>query len=463
MKLTTVLGGHTFSFKSVREVLAKANELKSGDVLAGIAASSDLERIAAKEILSEMLLSDLRENPVVSYEEDEVTRLIQDNVDPEVYGKIRNWSVSELREYLLGYESSEEDIKTLSRGLTSEMIAGVCKLMSNMDLVYAASKIRVQARCNTTIGLRGTLATRLQPNHPTDNVEGITASVFEGLSYGCGDALIGLNPVSDTVSALGEVLRRLDEIKRKFRIPTQICVLGHITTQIEAIKQGAPSDMIFQSIAGSEKGNRAFGFCADTVTEAMELLKEKGTASGPDVMYFETGQGAELSSDAHYGADQVTMEARCYGFARQFHPFMVNTVVGFIGPEYLYDSRQVIRAGLEDHFMGKLTGIPMGCDCCYTNHMKADQNDIENLSMLLASAGVNYIIGVPAGDDVMLNYQTNAFHDAQSIREILGLRPIPQFESWLEEMGIMEKGRLTKHGGDPSIFLTSGGGIFGSK
>ena len=283
-------------------------------------------------------------------------------------------------------------------------------------------------------------------------MEGITASLFEGLSYGCGDVLLGLNPVNDTAASLGEVLRRFDEVKNQFEIPTQICVLGHITTQIEAVKKGAPTDMIFQSIAGSQKGNNAFGFSAATVREAQALLAEKGTAKGPNVLYFETGQGSELSSDAHYGADQVTMEARCYGFAREFHPFMVNTVVGFIGPEYLYDSRQVIRAGLEDHFMGKLSGIPMGCDCCYTNHMLADQNDIENLSLLLSCAGVNYILGVPTSDDVMLNYQTNAYHDTATIREILGLRPIREFETWLERMGIMREGRLTSRAGDPTIF-----------
>ena len=458
MKLAAVLAGQAFIFSSVKEVLAKANELKSGDILAGVAASSDLERIAAKEVLSQLLLSDLRENPVVPYEEDEVTRINQDSIDPAVYDRIRNWTGAELREYILSRETTEEDIHTLSRGLTSEMVAAVCKLMTNLDLVYGASKVRVSAHCNTTIGLRGTLATRLQPNHSTDNVEGITASLFEGLSYGCGDALLGLNPVNDTVSSLAEVLKRFDEVKREFEIPTQICVLGHITTQIEAVKQGAPCDMIFQSIAGSEKGNRAFGFSADTVREAMALLQEKGTAEGPNIMYFETGQGSELSSDAHFGADQVTMEARCYGFAREFHPFMVNTVVGFIGPEYLYDSKQVIRAGLEDHFMGKLTGIPMGCDCCYTNHMQADQNDIENLAILLGSCGINYILGVPTGDDVMLNYQTNAYHDVSAVREILGLRPIREFDLWLEKMGISENGHLTARAGDPTIFTRKRGG-----
>ncbi len=453
MKLSTVLAGKTFSFHSVKEVLAKANEEKSGDILAGIAATSDLERVAAKEVLSNLLVRDLRENPVVPYEDDEVTRINQDSIDPEVYNGVANWTIAQLREYILSYQSTEEDLRRLGTGLTSEVIAGVCKLMSNLDLIYGANKIRVTATCNTTIGRRGCLSTRLQPNHPTDNVEGITASLFEGLSYGSGDALLGLNPVNDTAASLGEVLRRFDEVKNRFDIPTQICVLGHITAQIEAVRKGAPTDMIFQSIAGSQKGNNAFGFSADTVREAQQLLREKGTAKGPNVMYFETGQGSELSSEANFGADQVTMESRCYGFAREFKPFMVNTVVGFIGPEYLYDSRQVIRAGLEDHFMAKLHGVPMGCDCCYTNHMMADQNDIENLSLLLASCGVNYILGVPASDDVMLNYQTNAYHDAVAIREILGLRPIREFELWLEKMGIMENGRLTARAGDPTIFV----------
>ena len=457
MRLKTVILGKTYQFKDVKEVLAKANEEKSGDILAGVAASSGTERIAAKEVLSNLLVSDLRENPVVPYEQDDVTRIIQDAVSEPIYNKIRNWTVGELREYILSHTTTERDIRHISRGLTSEVIAGVCKLMSNLDLIYAASKVRVTAHCNTTIGVRGTLSTRLQPNHTTDNVDGITASLFEGLSYGCGDALLGLNPVNDTISSLSEVLKRFDEVKNEFEIPTQICVLGHITTQIEAVKRGAPCDMIFQSIAGSQKGNEAFGFTTETVREARQLMLQQGTATGPNVMYFETGQGSELSSDAHYGADQVTMEARCYGFAKEFSPFMVNTVVGFIGPEYLYDSRQVIRAGLEDHFMGKLTGIPMGCDCCYTNHMMADQNDIENLSLLLGSCGVNYILGVPTSDDIMLNYQTNAYHDASTIREILGLRPIKEFDEWLEKMGITENGKLTKYAGDPTIFLKKRG------
>ncbi len=452
MSYRVLLSGQNFVFDSVKEVLAKANEEKSGDTLAGVAARSDMERIAAKEALSDMLLKDLRENPVVPYEQDDVTRINQDSLNEVVYDRIKGWTVAELREWILSNETTENQLRDISRGLTAEMVAGTAKLMSNLDLIYAASRLQVPARCNTTIGLRGTLATRLQPNHTTDSVEGITASLFEGLSYGCGDALIGLNPVNDTVSSLSDVLKRFDEIKNRFEIPTQICVLGHITTQIEAVKNGAPTDLIFQSIAGSEKGNQAFGFTTDTVIEAQELLRRHGTGAGPNVLYFETGQGSELSSDAHYGADQVTMEARCYAYARQFRPFMVNTVVGFIGPEYLYDSRQVIRAGLEDHFMGKLSGVPMGCDCCYTNHMLADQNDIENLSLLLGAAGINYILGVPTSDDIMLNYQSNAYHDVGTIRNILGKRPIPEFEQWLEKMGIMEDGRLTRRAGDPTIF-----------
>ncbi|MCL2494824.1 MAG: ethanolamine ammonia-lyase subunit EutB [Oscillospiraceae bacterium] len=451
MTLTTTLLGQSFSFKSVKELLAKANEEKSGDKLAGLAAASDLERVAAKQVLSALLVSDLREHPAVPYEQDDVTRMIQDGVNERIYSEVRNWSLAELREWLLDANTSESMIKRVSAGLTAEVIAGVCKLMGNLDLVLAASKINVTAHCNTTIGLRGTLATRLQPNHPTDSVEGVTASLLEGLSYGCGDALIGLNPVNDNASGMTALLERFDEIVRKFEIPTQICVLGHITTQIAALKQGAPMDVIFQSIAGSQRGNEAFGFTTETIREAQALLRQNGTATGPNVLYFETGQGSELSSEAHFGTDQVTMEARCYGYAKAFSPFMVNTVVGFIGPEYLYDSRQVIRAGLEDHFMGKLTGIPMGCDCCYTNHMQADQNDIENLALLLGAAGVNYIIGVPAGDDVMLNYQTNAYHDAAAIREILGLRPLPEFEAWLERMGIMQDGKLTALAGRPEL------------
>ncbi len=453
MKLQTTLLGKTYQFQSLKEVLAKANEEKTGDQLAGLAAQTAQERVAAKVVLSEVTLHDLREHPAVPYEEDEVTRIIQDDVNEAVYRKIQNWTVAELREWLLAETTTGADIRRLSRGLTSEMVAAVCKLMGNLDLIYAANKITVTAHCNTTIGLPGTLSCRLQPNHTTDDPDGITASTLEGLSFGAGDAVIGLNPVTDSPEQVGKVLRRFQEIKEHWSIPTQICVLAHVTAQIQAVKKGAPCDLIFQSIAGSQKGNEAFGFSGQTIAEARDLLLREGTAEGPNVLYFETGQGSELSSGAHHDTDQVTMEARCYGFAKRFQPFLVNTVVGFIGPEYLYDARQVTRAGLEDHFMGKLTGIPMGCDCCYTNHMKADQNDIENLAALLTMAGCNYFMGIPHGDDIMLNYQTTGFRETAALREITGKTAIPEFQAWLEKMGFVENGKLTKKAGDGSALL----------
>ncbi|MBV1818497.1 ethanolamine ammonia-lyase subunit EutB [Anaerosalibacter bizertensis] len=453
MRLKTKLFGTVYQFKDIKEVLAKANEEKSGDSLAGISAESLTERIAAKEVLSNLTLSDLRNNPVVPYEEDEVTRIIQDAVNEKIYNGIKNWTVAELREWLLDVKTTDQDIRRIRRGLTSEMIAAVAKLMTNLDLVYAAKKIKVIAHCNTTIGTENTLAMRLQPNHPSDNIDGILISLYEGLSYGIGDAVLGLNPVDDSVESVTSVLNLFEEVKTKWEIPTQNCVLAHVTTQMEAIRKGAPSDMIFQSIAGTQKGNEAFGVTAELLDEARELVLKEGTSVGPNVMYFETGQGSELSSDAHFGVDQVTLEARCYGFAKRYEPFLVNTVVGFIGPEYLYDSKQVIRAGLEDHFMGKLSGISMGVDACYTNHMKADQNDLENLAIVLSTAGCNYLIAVPQGDDVMLNYQTLGYHDGAALRELLGLRPIREFEIWLEKMGIYKDGKLTKRAGDASIFI----------
>ena len=445
--------GKTYLFRDLKEVLAKANEEKTGDKLAGLAAEDARERVAAKVVLSAVTLGDLRENPAVPYEQDEVTRIIQDDVNEQVYRSIRNWTVAELREWILSEETSGEEIRRISRGLTSEMVAAVSKLMSNLDLIYAAAKIPVTAHCNTTIGLPGTLSCRLQPNHTTDDPDGITASVLEGLSFGAGDAVIGLNPVTDSPEQVGKILRRFQEIREKWQIPTQICVLAHVTAQMKAVRAGAPCDLIFQSIAGSQKGNEAFGFSGATLQEARELLLKEGTAQGPNVMYFETGQGSELSSDAHHGTDQVTMEARCYGFAKRFSPFLVNTVVGFIGPEYLYDARQVTRAGLEDHFMGKLTGVSMGCDCCYTNHMKADQNDIENLASLLTLAGCNYFMGIPHGDDIMLNYQTTGFRETATLRELTGKTAIPEFQRWLEKMGFVENGKLTKKAGDGSCLL----------
>ena len=453
MKLKTLLLGKTYAFRDVKDVLAKANEEKSGDKLAGIAAENAEERVAAKVVLSELLLSDLRENPAVPYEEDEVTRIIQDDVNEKIYAQIRNWTVSQLREWLLSESTTTADIDRIRRGLTSEMVAAVCKLMSNLDLITAAKKMPVTAHCNTTIGLPGTLSCRLQPNHPTDDLDGILASTLEGLSFGAGDAVIGLNPAGDSAQRCKQILELFAEIRHKHSIPTQTCVLAHVTTQMRAMEQGAPADLIFQSIAGSQKGNAAFGFDGKLIEQARQLALHQGTAEGPNVMYFETGQGSELSSEAHFDTDQVTMEARCYGFAKRFQPFLVNTVVGFIGPEYLYDARQVIRAGLEDHFMGKLTGISMGCDACYTNHMKADQNDIENLSALLTCAGCNYFMGIAHGDDVMLNYQTTGFRETATLRRLYGLTAIAPFQKWLEKMGFVENGMLTAKAGDGSALL----------
>lgn len=453
MRLKTKLFGTVYSFRDVNDVMAKANEEKSGDKLANVAASSTTEMIAAKEVLSNLTLSDLRNNPAVPYENDEVTRIIQDQVNERVYREIQNMTVADFREWLLSYSTTTADIQRVSRGLTSEMVAAVTKVMSNLDLIYGASKIRVTAHCNTTIGEPGTLAFRLQPNHTTDDLDGIRISLFEGLSYGVGDAVIGLNPVNDTADSVAAVLKMFQEIKETYDIPTQICVLAHVTTQMKAVRQGAPADLIFQSIAGSEKGNKAFGLNAALLSEAKDLVLKEGTSTGPNVLYFETGQGSELSSESHHGVDQLTMEARCYGFAKHFSPFLVNTVVGFIGPEYLYDNKQVIRAGLEDHFMGKLSGLPMGVDACYTNHMKADQNDIENLAVLLTSAGCNYFMGIPQGDDIMLNYQCTGYHDASSLREVLRLNPIKEFAVWLEKMGLRENNRLSGRAGDASVFF----------
>lgn len=454
MILKTTLFGNVYNFSDVKEVLAKANEEKSGDRLAGIIASSTEERVAAKIVLSELTIGDLRNNPVVDYDIDEVTRVIQDGVNEEIYSKIKSMTIGEFREFILS--SSGEEIKGIRDGLTSEVIAGVTKLMSNMDLICASRKIVNIATCNTTIGKNGALSARLQPNHPTDNIDGIMASVMEGISYGVGDALIGLNPAVDTIDSVSNILKAFKDFMNKFKIPTQNCVLAHVTTQMEAIKKGAPMDLMFQSIAGSEISNRAFGIDVKLLDEAYWIMKELKSSKGDNFMYFETGQGSELSSEGHNGSDQLTMEARCYGLAKKYNPFLVNTVVGFIGPEYLYDGAQVIRAGLEDHFMGKLTGLPMGVDVCYTNHMKADQNDLENLAVLLAQCNCNYFMGIPGGDDVMLMYQSTSYHDIAALREVTNKRPIKEFEMRLEELGIMKNGILTNRAGDPSIFLKMG-------
>lgn len=451
MKLQTTLFGRSYFFHSIKEVLAKANEEKSGDKLAGISAADAAERVAAKVVLADLTIADLRSNPVADYATDEVTRVIQDGVDESAYQSIESMTIGEFREFILSAEASE--IEAIRDGLTAEVIAGVTKLMSNLDLITASKKLIVSATCNTTIGLSGTLASRLQPNHPTDSLDGVMASVFEGISYANGDALIGLNPAIDTVEQTSKILRAFREFMDKWQLPTQNCVLSHVTTQMEALKQGSPMDLMFQSIAGSQISNTAFGISTALMDEAYAMMKEKKSSKGPNFMYFETGQGSELSSEGNHGADQLVMEARCYGFAKRYHPYCVNTVVGFIGPEYLYDGAQVIRAGLEDHFMGKLTGIPMGCDVCYTNHMKASQNDLENLGVLLASAGVNYVMGVPAGDDIMLMYQSSSFHDAAALREVSGKRPMREFEQRMEALGIMENGHLTQKAGDPSLFI----------
>jgi ethanolamine ammonia-lyase large subunit len=454
VKLSTTLLGKTYSFRDVKDVLAKANEVKSGDQLAGIAAESAQERVAAKVVLANMLVSDVRNAPAAPYEQDEVTRIIQDDVNEPIYEGVKNWTMADLREYILDDATTTNDIRRLSRGLTSEVVAGVCKLMSNLDLMTGARKSVVTAHCNTTIGGPGVFGTRLQPNHPTDDPDGILASVMEGLSYGVGDAVIGLNPVDDSLANTQRVLNLFHDFKEKWHVPTQCCVLSHVTTQMDAVKAGAPSDLIFQSIAGSQLGNEAFGVTARMLQDAKDLMTSQGASTGPNVMYFETGQGSELSAGAHWGADQVVMEARCYGLAKRFSPFLVNTVVGFIGPEYLYDSKQVTRAGLEDHFMGKLTGISMGCDACYTNHIKADQNDIENLAVMLVAAGCNYVMGVPMGDDIMLMYQCTGYHEAESLRQLFGKTAIPEFEQWMIGMGLITPDRhLTERFGDASIFL----------
>lgn len=453
MILSTRLFGQAYTFKGVKDVLAKANEARSGDRLAGIAAHDARERVAAKQVLSELLLSDLRNNPVVPYEEDCVTRLIQDNVNEAVYKRVQNWTVNELREHLLGDTATPEELEVLRKGLTSEMVAAVAKICSNGDLIYGAKKLPVVTKANTTLGLSGRFSCRLQPNDTRDDSRSIAAQIYEGLSYGAGDALIGVNPVTDNVESVTRILHQVYEVIEKYQIPTQGCVLAHISTQMEAVRKGAPIGLLFQSICGSEKGLKEFGISLAMLDEAADVGRHYSRVAGGNCLYFETGQGSALSANAHHGADQVTMEARNYGLARHYSPFIVNTVVGFIGPEYLYNSREILRAGLEDHFMGKLSGIAMGCDCCYTNHADADQNSNESLLMLMATAGCNFVIAMPLGDDIMLNYQTCSFHDIATVRQTLGLRPAPEFERWLEARGLMANGKLTRAAGDPSLFF----------
>jgi len=432
-------------------IMAKANEEKSGDVLAGIAAADAQERLAAKRTLAGIRLRRFVEEPLLPPESDELTRAFLTDLEQGSFHRVADWSVGEFRERLLADEPAE--LASLRAGLLPEMAAAVAKLMSNLDLMLAAKRLPVVVKGRTTLGLSGCLATRLQPNHPRDSVDGMTASILEGLSYGCGDAVIGVNPVDDRVEVVERLADGIERVRTRLAVPTQTCVLAHVTTQMEALRRGAPLDLLFQSVGGTAAANRAFGISLDLLDEADALLAARGRLDSSTRWYFETGQGSELSSAAHHGIDQLTLEARCYGVARRYRPLLVNTVVGFIGPEYLYDSKQVLRAGLEDHFMGKLLGVPMGVDVCHTNHMAADQNDLENLAVLLTAAGCNYLMAVPMGDDCMLNYQTTSYHDAAALRELLGLKPAPEFCTWLEDRGLLRDGRLTAAGGDARQLL----------
>ncbi|HWX92830.1 MAG TPA: ethanolamine ammonia-lyase subunit EutB [Terriglobales bacterium] len=430
-----------FIFSDLRELFAKANEEKSGDQLAGLAARSEKERVAAKRRLADLTLEEIVRQPLIDPSDDEVSRLILETIDPEAFLPIRSMTVGEFREYILDDETGQAELECLRWGIIPEMAAAVTKLMSNKDLVLAAAKIRNVTRCRNTMGEHGVLGIRVQPNHPADDIGGILLAAFEGLLYGCGDAVLGVNPATDSVETVSSVLSALSRLVDAYRIPTQTCCLAHITTQLAALDRGAPVDLLFQSVAGTEAANRSFGITLAMLREGREQVlahhRQRDVVwIGSDVMYFETGQGSALSAEAHHGVDQLTLEARAYGVARAFSPFLVNSVVGFIGPEYLYDERQIIRAGLEDHFMGKLLGLPMGCDVCYTNHAAADQNSADNLLLLLAAAGCNYFMGVPCSDDVMLNYQSTSYHDALAARRLFHLRPAPEFLAWLQNTGI---------------------------
>ncbi len=436
------VGKNRHHFGSLRELMAKATPRRSGDELAGVAAASAEERVAAQIALAEVPLADFLRYPLIPYETDEVTRLILDTHDRSAFAPVAGLTVGKFRDWLLRYETDAAALTALAPGLTPEMVAAVSKLMGNQDLVLVASKIRVVTRFRSTIGLPGRLSVRLQPNHATDDPHGIAASTLDGLLYGCGDAVIGINPATDSVPVVETLLRLLDELIHRYEIPTQSCILAHITTALQCMANGAPVDLVFQSIAGTEAANKSFGISLSLLREAREaaLALKRGTV-GDNCMYFETGQGSCLSAGAHHGLDQQTCEVRAYAVARAFSPLLVNTVVGFIGPEYLYDGKQIIRAGLEDHFCGKLLGLPMGCDVCYTNHAEADQDDMDTLLTLLGVAGCNFIMGVPGADDIMLGYQSTSFHDSHYLRQVLGLRPAPEFEQWLEKMRIVADGR----------------------
>ena len=439
-----------FSFSDLRELFAKANEEKSGDRLAGIAAGSERERIAAKRKLADLSLDEIVRQPLIDPDDDDVSKLILDSFDRESFEPIKSTTVGEFREFLLDDATNEAELSRIQRAIIPEIAAAVTKIMSNKDLVLAAAKIRNVTRCRNTMGERGVLGIRIQPNHPADDIAGILLSAFEGLLYGCGDAVIGVNPASDSVESTGSILRALSRLVATYKIPTQTCCLAHISTQLDALGRGAPIDLLFQSVGGTEATNRSFGITLQMLAEGRERIiehhrqRQDVSWKGENVMYFETGQGSALSAEAHHGLDQVTLEARAYGLARTYDPFLVNSVVGFIGPEYLFDERQIIRAGLEDHFMGKLLGLPMGCDVCYTNHAEADQNSVDNLLLLLGAAGCNYFMGVPCGDDVMLNYQSTSYHDAIGVRRLFNQRPAPEFLMWLGEAGIYRDGELAR-------------------
>jgi ethanolamine ammonia-lyase large subunit len=457
--LSCNVGGRRHTFGSLRELMAKATPFRSGDELAGIAAGSDEERVAAQHCLADVPLRRFLEEPLVPYEVDEVTRLIVDTHDGAAFAPVSGMTVGEFRNHLLLYETGGDALAALAPGITPEMAAAVSKLMGNQDLILVAQKRRVVTRFRNTLGLPGRIAVRLQPNHPTDDPRGIAASIIDGLLYGCGDAVIGINPATDSVPATENLLRLLDELMRRYEIPTQSCVLAHVTTQLEVMRRGAPVDLVFQSIAGTEAANRGFGVTLALLSEARDaaLALNRGTV-GANVMYFETGQGSALSAGAHHGVDQQTCEARAYAVARHFKPLLVNTVVGFIGPEYLFDGKQIVRAGLEDHFCGKLLGLPMGVDVCHTNHAQADQDDMDTLLTLLGVAGCNFVMGVPGADDIMLGYQSTSFHDSHYLRQVLGLRPAPEFEAWLERMQITDKGGMLRTIGGRHPLLDHGDG-----
>src|ERR1700678_1737006 len=434
-----------FVFSDLRELFAKANEVKSGDQLAGIAAGSERERVAAKRQLADLPLDEIVQNPLIDPDQDDVSRLILEYYDRENFQPLKSMTVGEFRERLLDDATTDAELKSIQRAMIPDIAAAVAKIMSNKDLVLAAARIRNVTRCRNTMGERGVLGIRVQPNHPVDDIGGILLAAFEGLLYGCGDAVIGVNPATDAIETVRSILLALNRLVDAYEIPTQVCCLAHITTQLAALSRGAPVDLLFQSLAGTEAANRSFGITLNMLREGQEQVLEHHRQRdvrwvGDNAMYFETGQGSALSAEAHHGVDQLTLEARAYGVARAFSPFLVNSVVGFIGPEYLYDERQIIRAGLEDHFMGKLLGLPMGCDVCYTNHAAADQNSADNLLLLLSAAGCNYFMGVPCSDDVMLNYQSTSYHDALAARRLFKLKPAPEFLTWLEERGIYREG-----------------------